>query len=207
VRVRQARERGNKGRALAFPCTPQLTHSPDNELPQRAPRHAAATLTLPQSRLTFSLSDYTQLARTACLAQALAQTNPCFCFPACHACRIPFDQGENLSARQGSPQDPPRHPPTSLSQPRHLDKTAKPIVSRYIPCLHGMAHGQSSPQENTLSLRVFLSPFFLILVAMGYLPQRTLQFQHTKMALKTHQTKFFTTFKVSNYSNKHTYTC
>jgi hypothetical protein len=66
-----------------------------------------------------------------------------------------------------SSQIPHRHPPTLHKQPRHLDKAAKPTVSRYIPCLHELAYGQRSPQENTLSLRVFLSPFSLILVAMG----------------------------------------
>jgi hypothetical protein len=75
-----------------------------------------------------------------------AFSHPCSHFPACHARRVPLDQGGNLSARQGSPQDPPRHPPTSHSQPRHLDKTAKPIVSRYIPCLHGLAMVKVPPK-------------------------------------------------------------
>jgi hypothetical protein len=68
-------------------------------------------------------------------------------FPVRRARRVPLDQGENLDACQGSPQDPPRHLPTLHSQPRHLDKTAKPTVSRYIPCLHELAHGQSSPKR------------------------------------------------------------
>jgi hypothetical protein len=68
---------------------------------------------------------------------------------------------------QRSSQIPHKHPPISHTQPRHLDKVAKPTMSRYIPYLHELAHGQRSPQENTLSLRVFLSPFSLILVAMG----------------------------------------
>jgi hypothetical protein len=56
--------------------------------------------------------------------------------------------------------DPSQASPTSHQQPRHLNKAAKPIVSKYIPW-------SKFPQENTLPLRVFLSPFSLILVAMG----------------------------------------
>jgi hypothetical protein len=57
--------------------------------------------------------------------------------------------------------DPSQASPTSHQQPRHLDKAAKPTVSRYI------SWSKFPPQKNTLYLRVFLSPFSLILVAMG----------------------------------------
>jgi hypothetical protein len=149
---------------------PQVAHCSRWQTPQHAPcllPHASCSHIHPLGRSEPRTQTRRPRPPHPCMQSSPAQTNPCSRFPACHARRVPLDQGENLSARQGSPQDPPRHPPTSHSQPRHLDKTAKPIVSRYIPCLHGLAHGQSSPQENTLFLRVFLSPFSLILVAMG----------------------------------------
>jgi hypothetical protein len=45
----------------------------------------------------------------------------------------PLDQGESIGARQGSPKDLHRHPPSSCTQPRCLSKTTKPTTSRYIP--------------------------------------------------------------------------